>query len=359
MTHILGVWRSGNYPRGLPKDAASNQIRASFAELIDMHERPLHFEPLRETLERFGYANASDATLAGHDAFHRHGDVPRWQKALDTLPRRSANRYTLDQPLIEIGARDELDASTHYTVHSALRALCPWRKGPFRVFGIDVDAEWRSDAKWARVQRSVTSLDGHRVLDVGCGNGYYCLRALGAGAASALGVDPNPLFVLQFELLKRLLPALPATVLPLGFEVLPSHPRGFDTVFSMGVLYHRKAPLEHLRRLGTALAEGGQLVLETLIVDSSFGPVLEPRGRYANMNNVWSIPSIPELLKWLDHAGFTEALVTDVTVTSTAEQRTTPWSSTHSLGAALDSSDSTKTVEGYPAPQRAMVVARR
>lgn len=324
-----------------------------------MYERPLHFEPLHETLERFGYPSASDAILAGLDAFHRHGDLPRWQGALDALPRRSADRYTLDQPLIEIGDGDELDASAHDTIQSALRGLCPWRKGPFRVFGIDVDAEWRSDAKWARVQRSLTSLEGHWVLDVGCGNGYYCLRALGAGAALALGVDPNPLFVLQFELLKRLLPPLPATVLPLGFEALPSHPRGFDTVFSMGVLYHRKSPLEHLQRLGTAVAEGGQLVLETLIVDPSFGPVLEPRGRYANMGNVWSIPSIPELLKWLEQAGFSEASVTDVSVTSSAEQRATRWSNTHSLGDALDPSDSTRTVEGYPAPQRAMVVARR
>jgi hypothetical protein len=163
--------------------------------------------------------------------------------------------------------------------------------------------------------------------------------------------------VLQFELLRRLLPTLPATVLPLGFEALPSHPRGFDTVFSMGLLYHRKSPLDHLRRLGGCLTEVGQLVLETLVVEPGFGPVFQPRGRYANMGNVWSIPSIPELLRWLDQVGFAEARVTDVSVTSVAEQRTTRWSSTHSLREALDPNDVTKTIEGYPAPRRAMASA--
>lgn len=324
----------------------------------DLNGQTLHFEPLNQTLDFFGYARESGADVAAIDAFYRHGDVPRWRSAIDGLPDLSAARYTLDQPCIEIGDGD-LDHAEHQALLTALSELCPWRKGPFRVFGVDLDTEWRSDSKWSRVERSVTSLEGHRVLDVGCGNGYYCLRALGAGAVSALGVEPSPLFVLQFELLRRLLPALPATVLPLGFEALPSHPRGFDTVFSMGLLYHRKSPLDHLRRLGGCLTEGGQLVLETLVVEPGFGPVFQPRGRYANMGNVWSIPSIPELLRWLDQVGFAEARVTDVSVTSVAEQRTTRWSSTHSLREALDPNDVTKTIEGHPAPQRAMVVARR
>jgi len=337
--------------------------------VADQDWRALHFEPLSDTLVAFGFSAEShrgtassvtlDPALSEVDAFNRHGDTPRWRSAVDGLPGLSAVHHALDHPIIEVGDASEIDDRQRGAIRSALDGLRPWRKGPFRIFGLDVDAEWRSDTKWSRVERAVGSLAGHRVLDVGCGNGYYCLRALGAGAASVLGVEPNPLFVLQFEALRRLLPPLETAVIPISFEALPAHPRGFDTVFSMGVLYHRKSPREHLNRLVDFLAPGGQLVLETLIVEAHFGPVLEPRGRYANMGNVWSIPSIQELLSWLDQAGLGEARVAEVAVTSSTEQRATPWSNAHSLRDALDPKDETKTVEGYPAPRRALLVARR
>jgi len=346
LAHILGNWRCSNHPR-------DPLIRASFPPV-----RPLHFEPLAETLVRFGWPRGSDvdASVAG---FERHGDVPRWRAAIELLPRSTAHRCLLDEPVVQIGDASELDEREREQVAGALRGLCPWRKGPFRVFGIHVDAEWRSDLKWSRVERAVASLEGHRVLDVGSGNGYYCLRALGAGAASVLGVEPNPLFVLQFEALQRLLPSLPTAVVPLGFEALPRHPLGFDSVFSMGLLYHRKSPLEHLARLASCLAESGQLVLETLVVEPRFGPVLEPHGRYANMSNVWSIPSVPQLVEWLDQVGLGDVRVSNVVATTAEEQRATAWSNPHSLENGLDPHDAEKTIEGHPAPQRALLVARR
>jgi tRNA (mo5U34)-methyltransferase len=339
-------------------------------------EKPLHFEPLVRTFESFGYSRdpfeSGARTAATQDPFtallgdfYKHGDTPRWRRVIDQLPTLGASRYALDQPCVVIGDASEIDDAHRSVVRSALYALRPWRKGPFAVFGVHVDAEWRSDLKWSRVESAladcgvIASLRGQRVLDVGCGNGYYCLRALGAGATSVLGVDPSPLFVLQFELLRRLLPPLPAVVLPLCFEALPEHPRGFDTVFSMGVLYHRKSPLEHLERLVGCLAEGGQLVLETLVVEPSVGRVLEPRGRYANMSNVWSIPSVPELVHWLCKVGLTHARVASVELTTAAEQRATSWTSARSLGDGLDPTDSTRTLEGHPAPQRAVLVASR
>lgn len=320
--------------------------------------RPLHFEPLGETLARFGWPRGS-AVGVSVEGFERHGDVPRWQSAIEGLRRSPVARCALAQPVVQIGAPHELDDHEREQVARALRALCPWRKGPFRVFGIDVDAEWRSDLKWSRVERAVASLEGHRILDVGSGNGYYCLRALGAGAAAVLGIEPSPLFVLQFEALHRLLPSLATAVVPLAFEALPQHPTGFDTVFSMGVLYHRKSPLEHLQRLASFLADSGQLVLETLVVEPRFGPVLEPAGRYANMSNVWSIPSISQLIGWLGSAGLGDVQLADVVATTREEQRPTPWSSSHSLADGLDPNDASKTIEGHPAPERALLVARR
>ena len=124
----------------------------------------------------------------------------------------------------------------------------------------------------------------------------------------------------------------------------------------MGVLYHRRAPLTHLRDLRAQLGpQGGELILETLIVDGE--SPLVPEGRYARMRNVWSLPDRETLCAWIRDAGFEHPRVVDVTPTTIEEQRTTPWMTFHSLREALDPQDSTRTIEGYPAPLRATVVA--
>src|SRR5690606_32557236 len=143
-----------------------------------------------------------------------------------------------------------------------LQKLIPWRKGPFDVFGVHIDTEWRSDWKWQRVVPHISALQGRHVLDVGCGNGYHCLRMAGEGAAQVVGIDPSPRFVVQFYMLKKYLGSLAADVLPIGIETLPAKLEAFDTTFSMGVLYHRRSPMDHLRELKDTLRPGGELVLE-------------------------------------------------------------------------------------------------
>lgn len=324
-------------------------------------ERPLHFEPLAETLAQFGYGQGRAAPEAhcrlAMERFFAHGDTAHWRKVIDALPEFEDCPFDFSRSAIVIGTPDGFEPSTRQRLFDALKQLCPWRKGPFEIGDIELDAEWRSDMKWARVKDAVANLEGQRVLDVGCGNGYYGLRALGEGATSVLGIDPSALFVLQFELLRRLLPPIPQVVLPLRFEELPSHPLGFDTVFSMGVLYHRKAPLQHLERLRDSVVPGGRLVLETLVVEDRFGPMLEPQSRYASMRNVWCIPSLAQLRHWLERTRFERVRVHDVTRTSILEQRATVWTNEHSLAQALDERDPTRTVEGYPAPLRALVTA--
>jgi tRNA (mo5U34)-methyltransferase len=148
-----------------------------------------------------------------------------------------------------------------------------------------------------------------------------------------------------------------AWVLPLGIEDVPESPGAFDTVFSMGVLYHRKSPIEHIEHLKSFLNPGGELVLETLIADGPEGYSLTPPGRYAKMRNVWFIPSIQTLERWLKRCGLKNIKTVDINVTSTEEQRTTDWMTFESLPDYLDPTDVTKTVEGHPAPKRAVVVA--
>lgn len=284
-----------------------------------------------------------------------HGDLERWLSAVDRLPELQAAAVELRERFNLEGACGE---DSRNLLKLALQGLIPWRKGPFHLFGVHIDTEWRSDWKWERVSPHL-DLTGKRVLDVGCGNGYYQWRMLGAGARSVVGVDPNWLFFCQFLAMKRYLPDLPAWHLPLALEDLPEKLEGFDTVFSMGVLYHRRSPIDHLLALKDCLRKGGELVLETLVVEGDVNTVLVPEDRYAQMRNVWFLPSVPALELWLRRAGFTDVRSVDISRTSVEEQRATEWMRYQSLPDFLDPDDHSRTLEGLPAPLRATLVARK
>lgn len=287
----------------------------------------------------------------------RYGDLPRWEAALATLPSIQADSLHLDRSRVTLQSTTPLPPDTRAALEDALRALHPWRKGPFELFGIHIDTEWRSDFKWDRVLPHISPLADRRVLDVGCGNGYHCWRMRGAGAREVIGIDPTPLFVVQFNALQRYINDDAVTVLPMGIEAVPDELRAFDTVFSMGVLYHRRSPLEHLQVLRGCLRAGGELVLETLVIPGDETRCLVPRGRYARMGNVWFIPSSAMLVLWLEKLGWKNVRLADETATTTDEQRSTDWMTFHSLANFLDPNDASRTIEGYPAPRRATVIA--
>lgn len=281
-----------------------------------------------------------------------------WQNSVNNLPDLSPVyldllddvKATAFSPLNE----GELKRLTHL-----LQTLSPWRKGPFHLYGVDIDTEWRSDWKWERVIPYIRSLEGKTVLDVGCNSGYHLWRMVGAGAKLAVGIDPMALYLCQFEAVRKLLGNdQRAHFLPLGIEQLPSL-SAFDSVFSMGVLYHRRSPLDHLMQLKNQLVNGGELVLETLIIEGDEHQALMPGERYAQMRNVYFIPSIPTMKTWLAKCGFTNINVVDVSMTTTDEQRKTAWMTSDSLADFLDPNDPTKTIEGYPAPMRAVFIASK
>lgn len=288
-----------------------------------------------------------------------HGDLPRWQSALEQLPdRRDAIVYG-DRSEVTVDSLVPLSSPEAEQLEQGLRGLMPWRKGPFRFFGTYIDTEWRSDWKWDRVSPALSSLEGRKILDVGCGSGYHLWRMFGDGAAEVIGIDPGLLFLCQFLAVKRYQPKTPVDLLPLKIEDLPRPLEYFDTTFSMGVLYHRRSPIDHLLELKDTLRPGGELVLETLVVEGPEGHALMPEDRYGRMRNVWFLPSCPTLLRWMDRAGLTDAEVVDVTVTTTDEQRATDWMRFQSLENFLDPDDPSRTIEGYPGPRRATVIARK
>ena len=298
------------------------------------------------------------AQLAAWQRESLHGKFKDWFNAVDCLPEMTPHSLDLLNG-VRAQAEPELGPGQKEGIEKMLRALMPWRKGPFDLYGIHINTEWRSDWKWERVLPHISPLEGRTILDVGCGSGYHLWRMIGAGAHFAVGIDPMQLFLCQFEAVRKLLGGdQRAHLLPLGIEQLPEL-AAFDTVFSMGVLYHRRSPLDHLYQLKNQLVKDGELVLETIVIEGDENQVLVPGDRYAQMRNVYFIPSAKALVKWLEKCGFVDVRIVDSCVTSLEEQRRTDWMISESLAEFLDPNDQSKTVEGYPAPIRAVIVARK
>lgn len=285
-----------------------------------------------------------------------HGDFERWQQALEQLPESGQCDVDLNADNLQIKTLLAIDSKE---LENTLKQLSPWRKGPYKINDVLIDTEWHSDWKWSRIKNHISPLHNRTILDIGCGNGYHCWRMYGAGARLVIGVDPSRLFQVQFQAIKHFIGDKPVYQLPMGIEHLPEDLNAFDTVFSMGVLYHRRSPLDHLLQLKSTLRRGGELVLETLIIEGGGREALLPDSRYAKMRNVWFLPTVSTLSQWLQRCGFKDIKVADVNQTSIEEQRSTDWMTYDSLETFLDPDDPNKTIEGYPAPRRATFIATK
>ena len=279
------------------------------------------------------------------------GKMMKWLATLDRLPELQPVCSQFGDT-VRVGTSFDVSPDVAATLDLAIESLKPWRKGPLNLFGHEIDSEWRSNLKWDRLRGSVAWTDKD-VLDVGCGNGYYGFRAIESGANSVLGLDGYVLYVLQAALVNWFVRSS-NVVVPLRLEDCSTRDE-FDIVLSMGVIYHQRDADSHLRALFERCRPGGQVVLESIVAAEDF----IPKDRYAGMRNVFLIPSVQTLETKLHAAGFRDPTLIDVSKTTSDEQRKTRHMPFHSLSDALDPSDGTLTVEGLPASNRAILIAKR
>lgn len=281
----------------------------------------------------------------------------KWMEWKNIAPLREAiaslpdfNAECLSENTVTLRSDEPIDMED---LERIARMMMPWRKGPFDLFGLFIDTEWRSDLKY-NFLRPHFNLRGKKVADIGCNNGYYMFRFLEDAPAKVVGFDPSALFKSQFDLINRFAKTDIVYEL-LGVEHLPYYEEKFDVIFCLGVLYHRSDPVAMLKGLRQGLEEGGEVYLDTFIIDGDDPVALCPSESYSKISNVYFVPTLKALENWCIRAGFKEFEVLGTVVTTSDEQRRTDWIESQSLEDFLDPADNSKTVEGYPAPKRGYV----
>ena len=242
-------------------------------------------------------------------------------------------------------------------IYSSAKTVWPWRKGPFQVSKTFIDSEWRSYIKYDLL-RPYFNLKNKIVGDIGCNNGYYLFRMMEDKPKQLIGFDPSAIPYCQFKFLDHFIQSGIKFEL-LGVEHVEYYEHKFDILFCLGVLYHRADPIGSLKSLYKGLNFGGELILDTFMIDGEDEICLTPKKRYSKIPNIYFIPTINALKNWCYRAGFAEIEVLEVAKTELNEQRKTEWINTQSLDDFLDNEDNSKTVEGYPAPKRVYIKAKK
>jgi tRNA (mo5U34)-methyltransferase len=290
--------------------------------------------------------------------WHRESSK-KWEIA--DYPQLEASQRDFDQDWVSIAGDGKESEVELQRLEECAKKLIPWKKGPFKLFNLDIDAEWRSDFKWQRLEKHLVDLKDKVICDVGCNNGYFMFRMAAHNPKLVLGLDPVLHMQAQFDLIQHYakVPSLHFELF--GVEHLPLFPKFFDVIFHMGIIYHHRHPIQQLIDIRESLKPGGVVYLETIGIPGDESVALFPEDRYARMGNCWFVPTLPCFINWAKRAKLVEVEVLADTDLTEDEQRLTPWCPPpfQSLKASLDESNPQKTVEGYPAPRRFLIKASK
>ncbi len=283
----------------------------------------------------------------------------RYREPCERLIKYSARHVDSNGDIVTIGAADEISDSARKAIGEDLRAFMPWRKGPFSIFGIDVDAEWRSQRKWQRLLPFLPDLRDKTVADIGCNNGYYMFRMSPYQPKLVLGLEPTLQHYYCFTALNGMAGLANLFIDLLGVEHLYLFPQCFDVIFLMGIIYHRPSPLDVLKDISAALKPGGTLILESQAIPGTDPVALFPDKTYAKVPGTYFVPTGACLIHWMTRAGFTNVNLFCSHPMTSKEQRRTDWMVFESFSDFLDPDNPALTVEGYPAPHRVFLLGRK
>ena len=283
----------------------------------------------------------------------------RYRLPCQFLKRFSARHVECGRDTVTIGLAEEIDAQQQHEIKKNLTSFMPWRKGPFSIFGIDIDAEWRSERKWNRLQDYLPNLNGSIVADIGCNNGYYMFRMVPYRPRFVLGFEPSVQHYYCFKALNGMAGCTNLDIDLLGVEHIGLFKEAFDVIFLMGIIYHRISPVELLRDIHTALSPGGVLIIESQAIPGDEPLALFPEKTYAKVPGTYFIPTGAALRNWLLRSGFDQVDLFCSHPMSSAEQRRTEWMVFESYDNYLAPDNPALTIEGYPAPWRVFLTASK
>ncbi len=282
-----------------------------------------------------------------------------FQTPLEQLAEREGDSFDFDSDIVRFGEAGVLSADQEEALAASLKSLIPWRKGPFSYYGTEIDSEWQSNLKWDRVAPWLPDMKNKKICDIGCNNLYYMYRMLSQDPWFILGVDPMVRYYFHHQLNRKFNRDPRINFDLLGVDDLDIFPGFFDVVFFMGIIYHRRNPVQTLNIINESMKRGGTLILETSGIPGDEPYCLFPDGRYMKAPGYWFLPTASAMKNMLARTGFHKIEIFENFKLENFEQRQTPWAIYESLEHFLDPDDPSRTVEGHPAPTRIYIRAEK
>lgn len=319
-------------------------------------------ELYKDYLEKYAKQLPVDYIMQERAARESKKDNIQLQEFKDELanfPKVNATQFDFDKPLVTIGKESDLTEEQKEALIKSLKTYIPWKKGPWSIFGVDIDSEWRSNLKWERFESHIHSLEGKKVADIGCNNGYFMFRMLAYNPELVIGFEPFAKHYFNYMLFQNYVKSDKLHFELLGIENFDLYPKFFNTIFCLGILYHHTDPIGLLRKLYDSLDKGGEIFIDCQGIPGDEPIALMPKNKYTSARGFWWLPTKACLIHWLSRTQFRDIEIIFEEPLSLDEQRSTPWSPHKSLEEFLDPNDPEKTIEGYPAPWRYYVKAKK
>jgi tRNA (mo5U34)-methyltransferase len=153
-------------------------------------------------------------------------------------------------------------------------------------------------------------LQGKKVLDIGCLDGFWSFEAERRGAAEVYATDltsqarpdREPYFRLAKELLGSRVQYFPDLSV---FDVARLGVNDFDVVLYLGVYYHLRDPVLSFARLRQVMRDGAVLLVEGQAIDATeaYARFFYREAFQADRSNWW-VPTIPCLQEWIESSFF-------------------------------------------------------